>query len=274
MSSARQSLVVQVAWLPTLARDAHESISIVIDVLRAATSLSVMAETGIAEVLIAPDPPSARSIARTLDGSPLLCGESEGIKPDDFDRGNSPDSFRDPSLRGRPVVFCSSNGAGAIHQVAGAGVLLIGALVNARRVARSVVDTWKRQQRRVLVVCSGDHFGQRISLEDAYCAGVIVSHILALTADIIADVAIELDDGAVAALRLFQSYRSNDAPGGRPRSSATARMFAESAAARKLRAWGLDADVQACGAVDGIHGLMAVSRIGDRLVGRPVLVLD
>lgn len=62
MTIANSRLTVAVALLPDLAGPVDSQTCVVIDVLRAATSLTFMAQTGVKEVTIVPDPPAARKL--------------------------------------------------------------------------------------------------------------------------------------------------------------------------------------------------------------------
>jgi 2-phosphosulfolactate phosphatase len=247
-------VAVEVALLPSLVRDVEKKVCVVIDVLRASTTLSVMAQAGFASVFITPDPPSARRAAKTLSNQALLGGESGGIKPDDFDLGNSPDDYRDPGLRGRTIVFCSSNGARALHGLSAAPVLLVGAPVNARAAAERVLSAAREHGLDICLVCAGEGHGTQFSLEDTFGAGLIVSRLM----ETASDGGIATDDAATAALRLHQSYRAKGTATAVDEKLAAEAMFDQSEAAHFLRSLGLADDVRSCGDVDSIDEVMRV----------------
>lgn len=91
---------IQVAFLPQLAarEPAERGVCIVIDILRATTTLTTLLEYGAVEVLVAPNADAAREEKRRDPGA-LLLGEIGGLRPDDFDLGNS----RANSARPMPV---------------------------------------------------------------------------------------------------------------------------------------------------------------------------
>ena len=265
MTSPQRALSVEVAMLPSHVSTVESRFVVVIDVLRAATSLSVMASQGVSEVIVAPNPVVTRQIASGIDGA-LTCGESDGRKPADFAYGNSPGDYRQPIIRQRPIVFCSSNGARALHLLAAAPLLLFGALVNARAVAETLLAHADAGHQEISLVCSGNAHGARVSLEDTFCAGLIIAHLQDLSAD-----PLDLDDAANVALRLYRSYLpSNDSGQSRSPTEAALAMFAESSAARKLCSWGLEDDVQECARIDRIHEVMRATPEGDLLVARPL----
>ena len=261
-------LHVEVALLPSLARGADDNVCIAIDVLRAGTSLAYMARTGVREVIVTPDPPAAREAARAIGSAALLGGESDGMKPEDFDLGNSPIAYADPSLAERPIVFCSSNGARALHLLLAAPVLMAGALVNAGAVARVALAAALDQGRGIIIVCAGEGHGTAVGLEDTFCAGLIVDHLKHLRSE--GDLA--LDDSALLAFRLFDSYRPSVGSSIDRSTRGAEQMLRECEAAHVLKRLGYEDDVRACGAVDTIDAVMTVVVVDGQQVGRPVTV--
>src|SRR5438067_8213769 len=113
---------ISVAFVPALARQAEGSVCIVIDVLRASSTLVTMFDRGCRVVVVTPDVASARA---GIAGDRLLCGEQGGLPPDGFDYGNSPAEFDRLDLADREAVFCTSNGTVALCAVASAPVVLV-----------------------------------------------------------------------------------------------------------------------------------------------------
>ena len=84
----------------------------VIDVLRATSTLSYAFAAGAAEARFFATPESTRAARRDLGGSDiLLCGEREGIKIPGFDLGNSPLEYQPEMVRDRTLLFASTNGS-------------------------------------------------------------------------------------------------------------------------------------------------------------------
>jgi 2-phosphosulfolactate phosphatase len=253
-------MIVDVAMLPPQARDVERKLCLVVDVLRASTSLAYMAVAGVDAVQIEPDPPAARLAAGLIGHGALLAGESGGVKPEDFDLGNSPASFLVPEVVDRRIVFCSSNGAKALYLLARAPALMVGTFVNARATAEAAVAIAGANGLDICIVCAGDHGFAHLGIEDVAGAGAIVERIARLDG-------VELDESAEAAARVFRSYVT-DAHG--DESAAAAAAIAAGRAGRTLRSWGLTDDLRDCARVDTIDRAVAV-RVGDgRLVASPI----
>ena len=144
-------------------RDERRVAAVVIDVLRATSTLTVAFAHGAARVV--PVAGIEQAFAwRTREPGALLCGERDGLKVPGFDLGNSPEEYRAETVGGRTLVFASTNGSRAMLACAGSGVRLLGAFVNASAVVTSLVG-----RTFVRLACAGKE--GRFALEDAACAG-------------------------------------------------------------------------------------------------------
>jgi len=139
------------------------AVAVVIDVLRATSTLSRAFEQGAARVIAAATVAEAFELKRRHPEA-LLCGEREGRPVPGFDLGNSPLEYGRDRVSGRTLVFASTNGSQALRLAAPASRTLLGAFVNASAVIERVAA-----EREVWLVASGK-LG-RTSLEDLACAG-------------------------------------------------------------------------------------------------------
>ena len=137
--------------------------AVIVDVLRATSTLSFALANGAARV-IPVGTVEAANAARREHPRALLCGERDGRIIPGFDLGNSPAEYSREVVAGRPLIFASTNGSIGMLNAARAKHRVLGAFVNASAVERRVAD-----ERHVVIVCSGKlgHF----SLEDTAFAG-------------------------------------------------------------------------------------------------------
>ncbi len=249
-------------------------VAIVIDVIRATTTLTVLFDGGCAGVLVAGDIPEARAFAAAHPGAYLLAGEVGGLRPPGFDFGNSPVELAAADVRGRDIIFSTTNGTRALRACAHAGAILAGSLRNAQAVCRAAlrlalaapetrvsgltVDQPRQPSAgetaseasvvpeqsapRVVIVCSG-RLG-RPAVDDTLCAGVLLEHLERLAAAL--GCALTLLDGA-------QLARSVAA--GTP---ALAVVLRASAAGQAVVKVGLEADLALCAAVNGSESVPRV----------------
>jgi 2-phosphosulfolactate phosphatase len=172
-------LLIDVALLPGQRFDAERSVCVVVDVLRASSSIVTLLERGASRVVAARDTTEARELHKRLPGH-LLCGEEHGLPPEGFDYGNSPSEFSRLDLAGKPVILATSNGTRILAALADAPVLLVGALLNRTAVAEAAVRVARERDLDIAVVCSAAYHGSTFVLEDALGAGAIVDAALRL----------------------------------------------------------------------------------------------
>ena len=145
---------------------------LVVDVIRAATSICAALEAGARRVLPAVTVAEAREEAarrRAADEDPWLCGERGGEPPDDFDRGNSPLDYRNADVAGRTLVYTTTNGTRAVRRFSGvAGEIRVVCFAN----LTAAVALAAERDDGPLVVCAGR--GGRPGVDDALCAGHLV----------------------------------------------------------------------------------------------------
>ncbi|HUZ78271.1 MAG TPA: 2-phosphosulfolactate phosphatase [Chloroflexota bacterium] len=196
---------LDVAFLPVEVGQRPRSAAVVIDVLRASSSIITLFDRGCASIGVADSVNAARAAAATFaargQAVPLLCGEVGGLAPYGFDYGNSPSEFAGLDLAGRHVVMATTNGTRALHAAAEAGATLVGALLNANAVVRRALEL-VAQLDEVLLVCSGR--AGRFVLDDAVTAGYLC-HVLLSEAKV-RGLPVNQSNSAIAAYRLYHSF--------------------------------------------------------------------
>ncbi|NBC15725.1 MAG: 2-phosphosulfolactate phosphatase [Bacteroidetes bacterium] len=152
--------------------DVKDHTVVVIDVLRAASTIATALHHGARAVVAVPDMAEAGKIASNLDQSSyLLGGERDAEKIEGYHLGNSPLEYTPEAVSGRTIILNTTNGTNAIAKARAARHLLIGSFLNAGR----VVDFVKQAGLDVTIVCAGRR--NRVSLEDTLCAGMMLSRL-------------------------------------------------------------------------------------------------
>jgi 2-phosphosulfolactate phosphatase len=179
---------VHVAFTPDEAAEAPTGV--VIDVIRATSTICQALDSGYERVWCAAEVEDARSL---LGEDVTLGGERLGVRIDGFDLGNSPREYLEP--RTRTLAMSTTNGTRAIVTAAErcdrvyiATLLNLGAVTQA---ARGHGDD-------VAVFCAG--VKGAFALDDAYVAGRVADGL-----------GFERSDAAEAAQRLSASYTSAEA---------------------------------------------------------------
>jgi 2-phosphosulfolactate phosphatase len=155
---------VDVAFTP--AEEAAAPVGIVVDVLRATSTIAQALASGYRRVLCCAEIEEARALRESLDDA-LLGGERNAIRVEGFEVGASPREFLEP--RAETLILSTTNGTRAILAAASrCDVVLLGSLLNLDAVA----DAARAHGGDVALVCAG--FKGSFALDDAYCAGRIV----------------------------------------------------------------------------------------------------
>jgi 2-phosphosulfolactate phosphatase len=176
---------VHVAFTPAEAE--RVPTAVVVDVLRATSTIAQALAAGYRRVLCCAEVEEARALRERL-GEGVLAGERRAAVLEGFDLGNSPSEFVTP--RGETLILTTTNGTRALLTAAAhADTVLVGSLLN----LESVVAAAAEAATDVEVVCAGVE--GRFTLDDAYCAGRIVERLGG-----------ERSDAAEAALRLARSF--------------------------------------------------------------------
>lgn len=138
--------------------------TVVIDTFRAFTACAFAIAGGIGRIVLAAELDEARRIAAHLPEA-MLGGEEQGIKPDDFDIGNSPGEFRAlGDLGGRTLVHRTSAGTRCARAAldAGASPLWAASLATAGATFRAMAG-----YEVVTVVPSGRYGTEQAPEDDA-----------------------------------------------------------------------------------------------------------
>lgn len=213
-------------------------IAVVIDVLRASTTMITALAHGAARVVPIADVDEARRLASEAGPAALLGGERGGVRIAGFDLGNSPLEYVASRVAGRTIVITTTNGTAALAAARGAREILIGAIVNRAAVAAAVRRlAGDGEGEQVHLVCAGTD--GCVSAEDVLAAGAILD---AADADRAGDV---LDAAARDALAAFRR-----AAAGGDVSEALVAEFQRSPGGANLVALGMEADLPAAAAID------------------------
>ena len=256
-----------VGFVPHLATTASTDVCIVVDVLRATTTLTCLVEHGAQTVAIAADTGAARA-AKRRDPTLLLVGEEEGLRPAGFDLGNSPLEIRPGLVAGRRAVCRTSNGTAALRAVADAPVVLLGSLRNAGAVARAAVAAADTLEAGITVVCSGIGGGRDFALDDALVAGHLTSRL--------ADewcrrrgAPPTLHDTARAARAIYEREVADHGSASIGVSARWARALRATASGRHLELIGLGADIDYASCADATTTVAEARAIGEELLVVP-----
>ncbi|WP_063728532.1 2-phosphosulfolactate phosphatase [Kosmotoga sp. DU53] len=161
-------------------------VAVVIDVLRATSSIAVALASGVEKIYIAGDLSEA-AVFKKLHPKAYLAGERNSVKIKGFDFGNSPLEFL-KLKKGSELILTTSNGTTAIKKSMQSERLFTASFLNAGIVVNKILELGEDTQ----LICAGSD--GHPSLEDTLCAGYIVNEVSHVS---------ELTDAAKIALNLY-----------------------------------------------------------------------
>jgi len=179
-------------------RSAAGRSAVVIDIIRASTTITMALHHGCAGIVPARTLREARAVALTLGDGALVAGERAAAKMAGADLGNSPAEYGRERVEGKTVVLTTSNGTRAIRAIEGAREVIACAFLNVSAAARWL----RRAGLDVLIVCAGrnGHF----CFEDAVGGGMLIDRLSRIS-----DRPLELSDAAMAAHLLYSANQGN-----------------------------------------------------------------
>jgi len=179
----------------------RNKVVVVIDVLRASSTIITALMNHAKGVIPVEDMGEASRISQSVDSDNLLlCGEKDGIKIEGYDLGNSPFEYTEEVVKGKTLIFNTTNGTKAIKKAVGSSDLFVGSFLN----LSTIVHTLNSEDKDIVLICAG--WRGRMAIEDLLFAGNIVYN---LTNGHLPDNA---RDGAKVAFGLYEKFR-DDVPG-------------------------------------------------------------
>jgi 2-phosphosulfolactate phosphatase len=175
---------------------------VVLDILRATTTIVAALANGAKAVLPTASSDEALSMAQNIERQDrLLAGERRCLPIPGFDLGNSPLEMKAEVVRGKTIVLSTTNGTPALMAAETGRPVLVGAVTNFSAATKAARESAEEHD-ELVIICSGKE--KFFALEDAYVAGRLVQAVL--TGKSRAKDAHLLNDGAVAAVDLVRQY--------------------------------------------------------------------
>ncbi|SDD22449.1 2-phosphosulfolactate phosphatase [Williamwhitmania taraxaci] len=163
--------VVEVCFSPSLFgfHLDQKATVVVVDILRATSAICAAFANGASEIIPVAEVEEAK---RYKDNGFLVAAERDGVVLDFADFGNSPFNFKPEIVKGKSIVYSTTNGTRAIHMAAECKEVVVGSFLNYSAVAAYL----GQRSGKVIVFCSG--WKGRFSLEDSVFAGALVERLL------------------------------------------------------------------------------------------------
>lgn len=173
---------------------AKETVTVVVDVLRATSAICTAFEHGISRVIPVPDVEDTYFYKDHDDV--IVAAERGGEVVEGFSYGNSPFSYMNEDIKGKTLVITTTNGTQAIEAAKDSQIILVGSFLN----FDALTENLRNIDRDVMVLCAG--WKNRFNLEDTLFAGAVTENLLEAGFSYATD-----SDAALASLSLYKSAK-------------------------------------------------------------------
>jgi 2-phosphosulfolactate phosphatase len=151
----------------------EDKLVIVIDVLRATSTMVTALANGCQSIIPVLSPEDAIETRLTLPGS-LLGGERSALPIEGFDLGNSPFDYVPEKVGGKRVIITTTNGTRAIRDASAAPKIWMASFLNMQSIVSAILQLFDKSDKLqgVVVFCAGTE--ERFDLPDTLCAGMLI----------------------------------------------------------------------------------------------------
>lgn len=220
-------------YFPETETQFDETIVVMIDVLRASSTICAALANGAKEVIASETLEKAVNIYGNLDNEiRFIGGERNCIMPQGFDAGNSPTDYVSEIVDGKTVIITTTNGTKLFQKAKKAKAKIIGSFVNFESVIQFLqgvikINNEESLNTEICFLCAGTN--GRLSYEDTLCAGAFINSIARNYFDV------NVTDTAHAAQALYEINESN-----------LSSLIQKSQHAVKLKKLGFEKDINTC----------------------------
>ncbi|TFH27249.1 MAG: 2-phosphosulfolactate phosphatase [Bacteroidia bacterium] len=162
---------IEVCYSPALFPyyENRDAVVVVTDILRASSAIVTAFMNGVERIIPVGTLEEAKSYK---DRGFMVAAERDGIVRDFADFGNSPYNFTSERVKGKEIVYSTTNGTNAINLASSGSQVLIGAYLNITALAEHIKESGKD----LLVLCAG--WKNKFNLEDTLFAGALSKMVL------------------------------------------------------------------------------------------------
>jgi len=146
-----------------------QNIVVIADILRATSSICAAIHNGVKSLIPVATIEEAREMKQK---GYIVASERDGYVLDFADFGNSPFNFRPELVKGKEIVYSTTNGTRCIHMASHSKAVVIGSFLNISALAEWLIS----QNQPVLIFCAS--WKDRFSLEDTVFAGALAEKLM------------------------------------------------------------------------------------------------
>jgi len=219
--------------------DVKNSIVVIIDVLRATSTICTALYNGASRVIPVASVEECVNIGRAIGG--ITAGERDGKIAEGLVHGNSPFEYPREFVENKTLVLTTTNGTKLLHMAKDAVQIITGSFPN----ISAVCDYLIAQNQNVILGCAA--WKDRVNMEDTLFAGAVVNRIKA-----------HFDvncDSAIAAETLYDSAKDD-----------IYTFMKQASHYKRLAQYGLEKDIHYCLTPDGAN-VLPLFKNGELIAG-------
>ncbi|MCD4745602.1 MAG: 2-phosphosulfolactate phosphatase [Bacteroidales bacterium] len=163
---------IEVCFSPKLFPDRltkENYIVVIVDILRATTSICTAFKNGVKAIIPVATIEEAYEYKKK---GYIIASERDGKVTDFADFGNSAFNFTVERVKGKTIIYSTTNGTQAIEMAKSAKNVVIGSFIN----LKSLTEWLVKHNKNVVILCAG--WKNKFNLEDSIFAGVLVENLL------------------------------------------------------------------------------------------------
>jgi 2-phosphosulfolactate phosphatase len=214
---------------------------VVVDVIRASSTILTALANGAKEVIPAESVSVAARISKGL-GNSILCGERNGKVIEGFKLGNSPFEYSSEIVNSKSLIFSTTNGTVAISKSKFSKSCVIASFLNFSAVVEHLVAL----KEDFTIVCSGKL--NDFCVEDSVYAGLLISKLFEINTK--ANYTL-LDSGYIC----YQLAKHLVYKNSKPDQHRVLNMFKKSEHGKYLTTLGFEKDLEYCSQIDLLNNL-------------------
>ncbi len=214
---------------------------VIVDVLRASSTILTALVNGAKEVIPAESVSVAARISKGL-GNSVLCGERNGKVIEGFKLGNSPFEYSPDIVKSKSLIFSTTNGTVAVSKAKYAKSCVLASFLN----FSTVIEHLLKINEDFIIVCSGKL--NDFCVEDSVFAGLLISKLFEINGKSNYTL---LDSGYVSYKMAKQLVYKNT----KPDQHRVLNMFKKSEHGKYLISLGFDKDLEYCSNIDSFKSL-------------------
>jgi 2-phosphosulfolactate phosphatase len=165
--------ILQTCLSPALlhTHDVSQSIVVIIDVLRATSTIAAAIKNGAKSVIPVDSVADCIKLGNQMEV--ITAGERDGKIAEGLKYGNTPFQYSEKFINGKTLVLTTTNGTRLLHMALAenAKEILTGSFPNLSAVCQYLTE----QKRNVILACAA--WKDRVNIEDTLFAGAVISRI-------------------------------------------------------------------------------------------------